>query len=775
MDPFEPRPPRPYPVPAVVPPATTRDRAARVADIAPRQVFPPPSTATPAALHHFDMAAATANPFGVPLSARVPALALASGGPPTPAFFAPGSASSTMIPTALRPRAIMADVLSTVGTTPSTIATLDQTTAALVAAASLHASSSAASAAAVRSDPTSLAFTAQPTTSDRHPPHDVPMGMPPFMPASGAPAVDVDPVLLHATVTAVMVAAAALNGGDPASTLSSPAITGSLNASPDASSMYDAGYSSTGFHPAAAAVASPFPLAALGPADVEVATVAAMAAAMISASGVLPFESPVDTEPVPLDLQLPPAPLPMGTPSTLWPASTATETVPLTSSTWDMPTSSEFSRDSGLIPSLWSVPGSDATVASAPPFTTFTPPGTPLALGLHGSNASSYSAAPARSGLGPAPRHGTASGAMPRPTAFGPGSAFSTAAAASRSTTSLFPSMTTAATPPSAWAQRTDPAPAAQFGPGTTFSTATSTSTMHPATAMGVLSCAPVPPPVSSAMPHAFAAGPVAFRAPDVATSIFMPPPPPPVVTRGARSLESSGPMGSGSADARVSPLVPPPPTPTARGGRGKGRARTRGSGGVRSTPETRRKARKDPSSSSSSAAESAGDASPATTAADDWPKVFQCPVCDKTFTRAFNLKSHVMTHSNDRPFACRYCDRTFARKHDCERHQRLHTGDRPYRCGACGIGFPRHDALARHLRSEPECAKVFQMVPRRPSVSAVTVAVPPAASEMDKDADEDLSDGTSRAAEGESEELVSDLVDEDEDEDDDDDEMVWE
>ncbi|KNE65941.1 hypothetical protein AMAG_19299 [Allomyces macrogynus ATCC 38327] len=491
----------------------------------------------------------------------------------------------------------MADALSNVSTTPSTVSALDQTTAALVVAASVNASAAA---------------------------------MFPFMPAAnGAPTVDVDPVLLHATVTAVMVAAAALNGGDPASTLSSPAITGSLNASPDASSIYDAGYSSTGFHPTAAAVASPFPLATLGPADVEVATVAAMAAAMLSASGVLPLESPSDVaEPVPLDM-VQPAPLPMGTPSTLWPsASPAAETVPLTSATWDTPTTSGGFRDSGMIPSLWHIPGSDATVAPAPAFTTFTSPGTPLALGPLDANASCFSGAPTRSSLGSTTSHGAA---MPRPTTFGPGSAFSTAAA-SRSTTSLFPPMTAAPAVPSAWAPpRTEfGLPAAQFDPGeATFSTAASTATLHPATAMGVLSCAPQPPAVSPAMPCAFAAaGPVAFGAPDVAaTSIFMPPPPPPpplvVAASAAGSRESSGPMGSGSAempttpvprlfpphadDAHVSAAPLPPAMKPATRGRGKGRARARGRGGVRSTPATRRKARRDASSSS----EGAGDASP--------------------------------------------------------------------------------------------------------------------------------------------------------------------
>ncbi|KAL7411198.1 hypothetical protein BDY24DRAFT_343286 [Mrakia frigida] len=80
----------------------------------------------------------------------------------------------------------------------------------------------------------------------------------------------------------------------------------------------------------------------------------------------------------------------------------------------------------------------------------------------------------------------------------------------------------------------------------------------------------------------------------------------------------------------------------------------------------------------------------------------FVCPIpgCGSTFTRSFNLKGHLRSHTDERPFKCETCGKAFARQHDCKRHMALHVGYRPHTCLGCQRKFARLDALARHRES---------------------------------------------------------------------------
>ncbi|CZT47344.1 related to calcineurin responsive zinc-finger protein [Rhynchosporium secalis] len=91
-------------------------------------------------------------------------------------------------------------------------------------------------------------------------------------------------------------------------------------------------------------------------------------------------------------------------------------------------------------------------------------------------------------------------------------------------------------------------------------------------------------------------------------------------------------------------------------------------------------------------------------------PATFQCTLCTKRFTRAYNLRSHLRTHTDERPFVCTVCGKAFARQHDRKRHEGLHSGEKKFVCKGelkqggswgCGRRFARADALGRHFRSE--------------------------------------------------------------------------
>uniref|UniRef100_A0A8C5ZVA7 C2H2-type domain-containing protein n=1 Tax=Marmota marmota marmota TaxID=9994 RepID=A0A8C5ZVA7_MARMA len=53
-----------------------------------------------------------------------------------------------------------------------------------------------------------------------------------------------------------------------------------------------------------------------------------------------------------------------------------------------------------------------------------------------------------------------------------------------------------------------------------------------------------------------------------------------------------------------------------------------------------------------------------------------KCDECGKAFSRPSYLRTHVKTHSGEKPYACRFCGKTFLRSYSLTEHIRTHTGE---------------------------------------------------------------------------------------------------
>ena len=75
------------------------------------------------------------------------------------------------------------------------------------------------------------------------------------------------------------------------------------------------------------------------------------------------------------------------------------------------------------------------------------------------------------------------------------------------------------------------------------------------------------------------------------------------------------------------------------------------------------------------------------------------CHLCGESFPCNYELNTHLLRHTGDRPFSCETCGKSFQRRSALVRHKDIHAGTVRYQCHLCGLGFNRGDSYETHLK----------------------------------------------------------------------------
>lgn len=74
----------------------------------------------------------------------------------------------------------------------------------------------------------------------------------------------------------------------------------------------------------------------------------------------------------------------------------------------------------------------------------------------------------------------------------------------------------------------------------------------------------------------------------------------------------------------------------------------------------------------------------------------FECDYCKARFHRQADLKTHIRTHTGEKPFKCRLCHKSFARTSDLRAHERRHTSEDKL-CPKCPLRFLKKSHFRAH------------------------------------------------------------------------------
>ena len=78
--------------------------------------------------------------------------------------------------------------------------------------------------------------------------------------------------------------------------------------------------------------------------------------------------------------------------------------------------------------------------------------------------------------------------------------------------------------------------------------------------------------------------------------------------------------------------------------------------------------------------------------------KIHNCSVCKKTFGRVAHLKIHMLTRSKERPYDCVQCNKSFGQAAHLKTHMLTHSGVKAHTYSECKKAFSEAGSLRMHM-----------------------------------------------------------------------------
>lgn len=82
----------------------------------------------------------------------------------------------------------------------------------------------------------------------------------------------------------------------------------------------------------------------------------------------------------------------------------------------------------------------------------------------------------------------------------------------------------------------------------------------------------------------------------------------------------------------------------------------------------------------------------------------YQCPICNRWFSKRYHLKNHQVVHENQKQFNCTKCEKRYTNQGNLDRHVRVfHNQEKTHVCDYCGKGFSQSSILRQHYAVHKE------------------------------------------------------------------------